>query len=111
MPRTVVVRRKYEALLRQAVTECEWEFLLGSTGRSRTRVNWITQRIELARGRLKFSPQRLRSTWLVDQITANTPVRAVLSAAGIKTIDGLRDAMAYVPPPGPHEAVKALREA
>ena len=52
----------------------------------------------------QISVQRLRSTWIVTQLAAGTPVQAVLDASGIETIGALGRYMDHIPAPDPMEA-------
>lgn len=55
-----------------------------------------------------ISVQRLRSTWIVTQLAAGTPVQAVLDASGIETIGALGRYMDHIPAPDPTAARRQL---
>ncbi|MCH1865296.1 hypothetical protein [Nocardioides sp. CFH 31398] len=46
---------------------------------------------------MTISVQRLRATWLVTHLSADTPVRALMAASGITTLKGLDRFMPFVP--------------
>ena len=56
----------------------------------------------------QISVQRLRSTWIVTQLAAGTPVQAVLDASGIETIGALGRYMDHLPAPDPAKARRQL---
>lgn len=45
--------------------------------------------------------QRMRSTWLVEHLTAGTPMQDLLAAAGLKSMDALVRYERFLPPPSP----------
>ena len=47
------------------------------------------------------SVQRMRSTWLVEHLTAGTPMQDLLAAAGLQSMDALVRYERFLPPPSP----------
>lgn len=47
------------------------------------------------------SVQRMRATWLVEQLTAGTPMQDLLAAAGLRSMDALVRYERFLPPPSP----------
>ncbi len=56
-----------------------------------------------------FSVQSLRNTWLVDRLSAGTPVPTLMNAAGLTVIEALRGFLPYVPTPAQAERALSLR--
>ena len=47
------------------------------------------------------SAQRMRATWLVEHLTAGTPMQDLLAAAGLQSMDALVRYERFLPPPSP----------
>lgn len=45
--------------------------------------------------------QRMRATWLVEHLTAGTPMQDLLAAAGLRSMDALVRYEQFLPPPSP----------
>lgn len=52
---------------------------------------------------------KARNTWLVHHLTAGTPLRVLMQAAGLATLEHLEDLLRFIPPPGGDEAARWLR--
>lgn len=50
---------------------------------------------------LQPTVQRMRSTWLVEHLTAGTPMQDLLAAAGLRSMDALVRYERFLPPPSP----------
>lgn len=48
-----------------------------------------------------LTTQRMRATWLVDQLANGTPMQDLLAAAGLKSMDALVRYERFLPPPSP----------
>jgi hypothetical protein len=115
-PRTVVVRRQYEPLVRDALR------LHDSTrrgqhapvlGRKESRRNVTTPAISNAVTAqtgvgLVIDVNRLRATWLVACMTAVVPLGVLLRAAGLRSARSLTDLLAHCPEPDPADVALAL---
>lgn len=53
--------------------------------------------------------RRLRSTWIVAQLSYGTHMRVLLKAAGLQQLDGLRDLMSYAETLDDADAAEQLR--
>jgi hypothetical protein len=54
---------------------------------------------------------RLRSTWLVSHLAANTPLPLIMTAAGLKTVRPLEDLLGFTPRYTDAAAARLLRKA
>lgn len=115
-PRTVVVRRAYEPLVREALASHDAARRGKSApilGRSATRRNITTPVMEHAvtarvGERVAIEVNRLRATWLVAAMCARVPLGALLSAAGLRSARSLTDLLVHCPAPEPAEVAAAL---
>ncbi|MER7797481.1 hypothetical protein [Microbacterium sp. NPDC096154] len=62
-------------------------------------------------GQERPSPQRLRATWMVNQLNARVQVPVLLAAAGLTSADSLRRFLPFVEPPAAAEQLRMLRGA
>ncbi len=115
-PRTVVVRRAYEPLVREALSSHD-AARRGRTapilGRSATRRNITTPVMEhavtaRAGERVAIEVNRLRATWLVAAMCARVPLGTLLTAAGLRSARSLTDLLVHCPAPDPAEVAAAL---
>ena len=115
-PRTVVVRRAYEPLVREALGSHD-AAPRGRTasilGRSRSRRNITTPVMEhavtaRATETVAIEVNRLRATWLVAAMCAPIPLGALLAAAGLRSARSLTDLLAHCPAPDPAVVAGAL---
>jgi hypothetical protein len=98
-PRTVVVRRAYEPLVREALASHDTARRGRSApilGRSATRRNITTPVMEhavtaRAGERVAIEVNRLRATWLVAAMCARVPLGTLLAAAGLRSARSLTD--------------------
>jgi hypothetical protein len=67
--------------------------------------NFVTQ----SPGRTRPQTQRMRSTWIVEQLNSWVPPQAVMDAAGIESLGALERFMRYVDPVDPDLARSLLR--
>ncbi len=82
--------------------------LVGPPRRDMNRPNRIARQTVVDQGRIVVHSGRLRSTWLVAQLSAGTHLRVLLAAAGVKNIGSLRDLMPYADVPSEAEAAEQL---
>jgi hypothetical protein len=109
-PRTVAAHRLYEERLADLALDAGDGPLVG--GPMRKRRNWIGQfqsRVLLSARTPRFSASRLRSTWLLNQITAGTRLPELAAAAGLETVTVLSDLMGFVEPLDEESANQMLR--
>ena len=115
-PRTVIVRRAYEPLVREALA---WHDTArrGKTapilGRSATRRNItnpvIAHAVTARAGEtVEVEVNRLRATWLVAAMCAPVPLAVLLQAAGLRSARTLTDLLGHCPTPDPDQVAVAL---
>lgn len=115
-PRTVVIRRQYEPLVREALRLHDAARRGASTpvlGREPGRRNITTPVIEHAvtareGERVEIEVNRLRATWLVAGMCAPIPLADLLRAAGLRSGRSLTDLLPYCPEPDPDEVAAVL---
>ncbi|MDA8297563.1 MAG: hypothetical protein M0004_13440 [Actinomycetota bacterium] len=115
-PRTVVVRRAYEPLVREALASHDAARRGKSAlilGRSATRRNITTPVMEHAvtarvGERVAIEVNRLRATWLVAAMCARVPLGTLLAAAGLRSARSLTDLLVHCPAPDPAEVAAAF---
>lgn len=115
-PRTVVVRRQYEPLVREALAlhdQARRGKRAPVLGRSSTRRNITTPVMESAVTAqadvaVDIEVNRLRATWLVAAMTAAVPLADLLAAAGLRSARTLTDPLPYCPTPDPAQVTAAL---
>ncbi len=115
-PRTVVVRRAYEPLVREALVSHDGAGR-GRTapilGRSQARRNITTPVMThavtaRATETVAIEVNRLRATWLVAAMCAPIPLGVLLAAAGLRSARSLTDLLAHCPAPAPAVVAAAL---
>ena len=115
-PRSVVVRRAYEPLVREALASHD-AARRGRTapvlGRSQARRNITTPVMThavtaRAAETVAIEVNRLRATWLVAAMCAPVPLGTLLAAAGLRSARSLCDLLAHCPTPGPAVVAAAL---
>ncbi len=109
-PRVVTARARYADELLALAERAGSGPLLGGNG-SKNVSNRIAAAARIDRGRLTLHVGRLRSTWIVAQLTAGTHVGVVLTAAGIERLESLRDLIAFIALPAADAAADQLRRA
>lgn len=115
-PRTVVIRRAYEPLVREALRLHD-AARRGRTapviGRSATRRN-ITNPVMAhavtarAGATVDIEVNRLRATWLVAAMCAPVPLATLLQTAGLRSVRTLTDLLTHCPDPDPATVAAAL---
>lgn len=96
-PRTVVIRREWEDLVRIGIGGLRQNDLV--LGKKRDRRNIVSRVVEEATvlGHTPHIEQpRLRSTWLVDLMTDHIPLTVILKAAGLQSARTLTDLLPHV---------------
>lgn len=115
-PRSVVVRRAYEPLVREALASHD-AARRGRTasilGRSQSRRNIttpvMTHAVTARAGEtVAIEVNRLRATWLVAAMSAPIPLGTLLAAAGLRSARSLCDLLAHCPAPDPAVVAAAL---
>lgn len=109
--REVVVRREYEDELMELAQAAGNAPLVGIGSSNKNAVNRITGRIEIDRGRIKFSPRRARNTFILAHLNAGTHPDVLRKACGLETFDALRDLFPFMDQVAHEEAVRQLRDA
>lgn len=96
--RMVPVLRKWETALRKraaALKSTEYMFKAGRTGAGK---NLISNFVASAKvDGVHAQTQRMRSTWLVQQMAARAPLPALVEAAGVDSLEALTRYLAFVP--------------
>ncbi len=115
-PRSVVVRRAYEPLVREALASHD-AARRGRTasilGRSQSRRNIttpvMTHAVTARAGEtVAIEVNRLRATWLVAAMCAPIPLGVLLAAAGLRSARSLCDLLSHCPAPDPAVVAAAL---
>ncbi|CAL8973710.1 hypothetical protein CELL_01600 [Cellulomonas sp. T2.31MG-18] len=110
--RTVVVRRQYEPLLRQAMSLRRKAGLDTPVLGSKTNRRNVTQAarrsiVTAVREPVDIDPFRLRTTWLFAALNAPIPLSIVLQQAGLKSARTLAGLLDLCPAPDPTEVARA----
>ncbi|ROS58472.1 hypothetical protein EDF42_3720 [Curtobacterium sp. PhB172] len=87
--RAVAVDSAYTEWLRELLDQARGETLAHAASGSATYdpLKVIRREIEVPAALPSFDPRRLRNTWLADMLNRRVPLRAVLAAAGLQTLD------------------------
>lgn len=87
--RVIAVDSAYAQWLRELLVEARGETLAHASSGSATYdpLKVIRREIEVPEALPSFDPRRLRNTWLVNMLNRRVPLRAVLTAAGLQTLD------------------------
>lgn len=87
--RVVAVDSAYAQWLRELLIEARGETLAHASSGSATYdpLKVIRREIEVPEALPSFDPRRLRNTWLVNMLNRRVPLRSVLTAAGLQTLD------------------------
>jgi hypothetical protein len=99
--RVVYVRREFAWDILELADDAGDGLLVGSNSTNKNLPNAIAKQTVIDQGRVALQPGRLRSTWIVAQLDAGTHLRVLMDAAGIETLDAIRDLMRYVAPVAP----------
>jgi hypothetical protein len=110
-PRQVPVRDAFAESVLLLADDAGPGLLVGRAPHDKNLPNEIARSAVIHQGRLTLNAARLRSTWLVAQLSAGTHIAVVTRAAGMTRIDTLRDLMQYVREPTDTEAAEQLRRA
>lgn len=106
-PRIVVLRRSFESMLRDAVTDMPaGQLLLGREQDRRNTAARATERAAL-HNVPRIEPARLRATWLSDLMTDPIPLAVILQAAGLRSARTLAELQPHL---GPWLAYKGLTD-
>lgn len=96
--RRVQVSRRRETILRQRVLEISSEQLLFRPRRAEGGENAISTFVARSRSTIRPHAQRMRATWLLEQLRCGTPLAVLVQAAGmptLRTLDRLRKQWAH----------------
>ncbi len=108
--RVVPVRAEWEAeALKVARALPPHSFIFGShrTTRNKNFVNGFVAKSDF--GKLRPSIQRLRATWIVGHVAGGTPLVALMTAAGVQSLEAFSRYLRFMPGLDPEEARRALR--
>jgi hypothetical protein len=94
--RIVYVRRAFAGELLELAELAGDGLLVGSKSTDRNLPNTIARQTTIDQGRIVLNVGRLRATWLVAQLNAGTHLRVLMDAAGLETLDAIRDLIPYV---------------
>ncbi len=97
-PREVVVRAEFEdELIRLAHNAGDRVMLAPSGNGAKNTASKLAQAAEFDQGRIRLNASRMRSTWLVAHLSAGTPMRELIEAAGVKGFGSFDDLLPFVP--------------
>ena len=109
-PRSVISLRQFESQILALAEDAGPTLLIGGSVLGRHNVTSVTL------GRLindsTLDPLvvgRLRSTWLLNHLRANTPLGLLMAAAGLQTVRPLEDLLHHLPDPPAADLIDALR--
>ena len=109
-PRRVTVLAVWEQDAASVAVDRDSDEFLFVPGRAAASTkNLCTHFVGRTSGVLKPSSQRLRATWLVHHLTAGTPVKVLLEAAGIGSLNALTRYVQFVPDVDVAEVRRRLR--
>ncbi|SFA86820.1 hypothetical protein SAMN05192575_101928 [Nocardioides alpinus] len=109
-PRTVPVLAEWESVIAD-IARAAWKpdmFLFRPTRKVRTSKVLSDMLHKAPNKPFPVNVQRLRATWIVTHLSAQTPVQALMDAAGIETLGALGRFYDYVPPMEARTARSAL---
>jgi hypothetical protein len=110
--RAVTCLSRYESQLTGLAFVAGDHLLIGGSMLGRHNVTSVTLgRLLLDTSLTPLVVSRLRSTWLVAHLIANTPLPLVMRAAGLKTVRPLEDLLEYAPAHSEAETARLLRKA
>lgn len=110
-PRRVTVLAVWEHDAASVIAGRDGDEFLFVPGRAAASTkNLCTQFVGRTSGVLKPSSQRLRATWLVHHLTVGTPVKVLMTAAGIGSLNALTRYVQFVPDVDPSVARRRLRD-
>lgn len=110
-PRTVVIRNQYKELVEFAINAATSPeaFLVGTKpDRANVTPHGDREMVAASGVRIRYSVERLRTTWLFAMMNAPIPLPALLRAAGLKTARTLADLLPLCPTPEPAELNKIV---
>lgn len=112
--RLVTCDRAWEDRVQELVANTKPGYLLSSPWRdTAATARGLQNAIRLAQREYPppvwFSPRSLRNTWLVQRLTAGTPIPTLLDAAGVESIEALKAFLPFVPAVIPQKRAVSLR--
>lgn len=109
--RLVVCRQAWETPLREAAGAVGSGFVFrpGAARRGKNTVTNFLGRTHRGPAVPTLAVARLRTSWLVDLLAANTPLTVVVAAAGLDTLHGLSRLLPFLPTPSADDAATYLR--
>ena len=113
-PRIVPVLADWEDILinQASATPINPAQFLFRPKRASTRNGMISNFLDkLTKGRVRVNPQRMRVTWIVTHLTAATPVKPLVAAAGVDSLEALTRYLRHVPDIDPAEWRARMRHA
>ena len=111
--RSVPVLAEWESPLAEvAISAMRPDMYVFRPTRQKSHKNLIANFVDkTSPGQVRANAQRMRSTWLVTQLTAGSPPRALVEAAGVDSLEALTRFLRFVPDVDPTTARRALRDA
>lgn len=109
--RMVPVMRKWEKALASRASMLTGEDFVFIPGRMGCGKNLISNFVARGDCEVHVQTQRLRSTWLVAQMTACSPLPALIEAAGVDSLEALTRFLPFVAKLDADESAKLLRAA
>ena len=111
-PRQIPVAARYEKALTKAVKGMPGERFVFLPQRTRTKndvVSAFVARTSRPTGTPTVRVQRLRNTWLVQQMTNRVDVLTLMEAAGLKSLESISRLASFVPRPTEQARIAQLR--
>lgn len=110
--RVVQVLAEWEPVLVQVASAAmRPDLFLFRPAREKTHRNLIGNFVDkTSPGRVRATAQRMRSTWIVTHLGAGTPVKALVEAAGVDSLEALTRFLRFVPELDTQVARRALRD-
>jgi hypothetical protein len=110
--RSVPVLPEWESVLKDRVLELNRDGYLFRNDLVNRGKNLISSAVaDSAPGTVRPQSQRMRSTWLVRQMTAGTSLTTLVEAAGIESLEALTRYLRFVPKTKSADSMRALRAA
>jgi hypothetical protein len=108
--RAVPLLAEWENLLAEVLANLDSGRLLFRPERTRYSKNVVTEFVAKNSDITpRLQSQRMRSTWIVAHLIAETPLHALMAAAGVRELEAIGRYIDYVPLPEPSAARAALR--
>lgn len=109
--RSIPVLRRWERVLIRRAAELAPDAYLFISGRTGAGKNLISNFVARGGDRIHVQTQRLRSTWIVTHMAACSPLRELVAAAGVDSLEAFTRYLPFVPLRENDQSTHSLRAA